>query len=247
MILMRIFLQNEWVKNFYKQNGYLEYDALTRLGIMDHKVYIKKQLANEKIEYLNSCIVSQNILEQVEADIEECIASKSYVDLQSNLPSVFNDKDIEKILDIILTNQRRSQIIIIESYVVSKAFIEKLSKTCEDLVKEKAKGAVDSGKYQQYQISSQAAHVRSQKTDDAEEKVDKREERRKKAAGGKSGGGTQGRETKTRSVKKAYRAGNKHVDLEEEDIPEKKSLQIIEAEDVKGDYVSNNIKKLHLF
>lgn len=233
-MMWQILLQNDWVSSFYKQNGYLEYDALSRLGIMDYKVYIKKQLAHEKLQYLNSCIVSQNILDQVEANIEECIASKSYVDLQSNLPSVFNDKDIEKILDITLTNQRRSQVIIIENYVISKAFIEKLSKKCEDLVKEKAKSTVDSGKYQEHQISSQAAHLRSHKNEEAEEKVSKRDERRKKAAGGKSGGGTQGRETKTKSVKKLYRAGNKNIDLEDEDVPEKKTLEIVQDEDVKG-------------
>lgn len=222
------------MNNFYKQNGYLEYDALSRLGIMDHKIYIKKQLTNEKIQYLDSCIASQNILDQVEANIEECIASKSYVDLQSNLPSVFNEKDIEKILDIIVTNQIRTQTIIIENYVLSKAFIEKLSTNCENLVEEKAKGVVDSGKYQQHQISLQAVHLRVQKTDEIEEKVDKREERRKKAAGGKSGGGTQGRETKTKSTKKFTKGANKMIDVEDFEVPEKKQLEIVAAEDVNG-------------
>lgn len=203
---------------------------------MDHKIYIKKQLANEKVQYLESCVASQNILDQVEANIEECIASKTYVDLQSNLPSVFSDKDIEKMLDIVLTNQIRSQTIILDNYVVSKAFIEKLSKNCEELVKEKAKGIVESGKYQEHQISLHAVHLRSQKSDEIEEKVDKREERRKKAAGGKTGGGTQGRETKTKSTKKAIKTGNRNVDFEETDVPEKKQLNIIVAEDIKGNY-----------
>lgn len=212
----------------------MEYDALSRLGIMDHKIYIKKQLGNENMHYLNSCVVSQNILDQVEANIEECISSKSYVDLQNSLPSVFNDKDIEKILDVVLTNQIRSQVFIIENYIISKAFMEKLSKNCEDLVKEKVKEVVNSGKYQQYQISLQAVHTRTHRMDDIEEKVDKREERRKKASVGKSGGGSQGRETKTKSVKKAARGANRNVDIEEEEVVEKKSLEIVSPEDVKG-------------
>lgn len=222
------------MNNFYKQNGYLEYDALSRLGIMDHKIYIKKQFGNEKVQYLDTCIASQNTLDQVEANIEECIASKSYVDLQTNLPSVFSEKDIEKILDIVLTNQIRSQTIILENYVVSKAFIEKLSKNCEDIVNKKAKEVVDSGKYQQYKINLQTVHLKAQKSDEIEEKVDKREERRKKAAGGKTGGGTQGRETKTKSTKKFVKAGNKNVDFEDAEFPEKKHLEIIVAEDIKG-------------
>lgn len=201
---------------------------------MDHRIYIKKQLVNEKLHFLESVAISQNILDQVEANIEECIASKSYVDLQSSLPSVFIEKDIERILDIVLTNQIRLQTIIINSYVISKSFIEKLSKGCEDLVKEKSSGLVSSGKYQQYQISLQTAHVRGQKNDEMEEKVDKREERRKKAAGGKSGGGTQGRETKTKSTKKLFKPGNKIVENEDIDVSEKKTLEVVTAEDIKG-------------
>lgn len=201
---------------------------------MDYKVYIKKQLPTEKLEYLNSCVISQNILEQVEANIEECISSKSFVDLQTSLPSVFSDKDIEKILEIVLTNQLKSQVLFIENYIISKAFIEKLSKNCEDSVKAKAKEVVEAGKYQQYQISLQAIHTKPFKIDDVEEKVDKREERRKKASGGKSGGGTQGRETKTKAVKKFTRGGNKNLDLDEEEIVVHKSLEIITSEDIKG-------------
>ncbi|KAJ8962408.1 hypothetical protein NQ318_018392 [Aromia moschata] len=227
--------QNEWVNNFYKQNGYLEFDALMRLGIYDYKSYIKKQLANEDILLLNSCVISKSILERVEADIEECISSKSYVDLQSNLPSVFNEKDIQSILISVLTGQKQLQTIVVGSYIISKSFIEKLSKDCDDLVKGNAKSTVESGKYQQYQIDLHASHTKSSKLDEAEEKIDKREERRKKAAGGKSGGGTQGRETKTKSTKKPSRGGNKSFDIDDTEVPERKAvLDIVTADDIRN-------------
>ncbi|CAH1967525.1 unnamed protein product [Acanthoscelides obtectus] len=228
--------QNEWVSNFYRQNGYLEYDALNRLGITDYKQYIKKQLVNEELHYLSSCIISKSILERVQADIDECIASKSYTDLQSNLPSVFNEKDIEMILNAALTNQQRQQILVIESYVISKAFVEKLADSCDELVKANAKATVESGKYQEYQISLHSSHLRSQKSDDADDKVDKREERRKKAASGKSGGGTQGRETKTRSTKKFNRGGNKNIAEtdDDDDVQVKKMvLEVVAADEVR--------------
>ncbi|CAH0553381.1 unnamed protein product [Brassicogethes aeneus] len=220
--------QNEWVQNFYKQNGYVEFDALIRIGISDYKNYIKKQFANEKILQLNSCVVNQSILDRIEADIDECISSKSYVDLQTNLPSVFNENDIKLVLDKVLTNQKLQQTLVLNCFVISKAFIEKISKDCDELVKEKAKKSVESGKYQQYQTSLQVSH-KSLKFDDVEEKVDKREERRKKAAGGKTGGGTQGRETKTKSTKKPGRTTTKQVD----DFEEKKVvLNILTEEDL---------------
>lgn len=36
--------QAEWVKNFFKQNGYLEYDSVSGLGVLDPKGFIQKQL-----------------------------------------------------------------------------------------------------------------------------------------------------------------------------------------------------------
>lgn len=221
------------MNSFYKQNGYLEYDALTRLGISDYKSYIKKQLANEEILLLNSCVVSKNILERAEADIDESISSKSYVDLQSNLPSVFNEQDIQTILNSVLTGQKQQQTIVIDRFVISKSFIENLSKSCDELVKEKAKNVVESGKYQQYQINLQASQSKVQKFEDVEEKVDKREERRKKAAGGKSGGGTQGRETKTKSTKKQSKLISRNSDEDTEIVEKRASLQIVSAEDIK--------------
>jgi hypothetical protein len=220
--------QSEWVNNFYKQNGYLEYDSLARLGISDYKSYIRKQLSSEELIFLNSCAISKRILERAEADVEECISSKSHLDLQSNLPSVFNDSDTKLILDSVLTKQKQQQTIVIENYVISKAFIENLSKNFDGLVKEKAKQVVESGRYQQYQTELQVSSSKPQKFEEVEEKTDKREERRKKAAGGKSGGGTQGRETKTKSTKKTSRS--KHVEEDhdfEQTVEKRQSLEII--------------------
>ncbi|KAG5873898.1 hypothetical protein JTB14_005509 [Gonioctena quinquepunctata] len=227
--------QNEWVNNFYKQNGYLEFDALTRLGIADHKNYIKKQLVNEEYKTLSSCIVSKRVLERIEADIDECISSKSFLDLQSILPSVFNDADEEMVLDLILNIQKRSQAIIIDSFVISTAFVDHLTKDCEDLLKDKAKVAVESGKYQQYQISLQAP-VKSQKPEELTEKVDRREERRKKAASGRVSGGGVGRETKTKSMKKVTRTRNRNSSgSDSAEVAEKKSvLVVVSFDDVKG-------------
>lgn len=223
------------MNNFYKQNGYLEYEALVRLGITDYKTYLKKQFGAEQTYPLNSCIVSKRIIEQVDADIEECIASKSYVDLQNSLPSVFNEDDLKEILKIVLNKQREQQTVVIDTYVLSKSFIETLATSCDDLLKQKAKTAVELGKYQQYITSMQMPASRLQKNESDVEviKSDKREERRKKAAGGKSGGGLQGRETKTKSTKKANRGSARAQDDDDETASEKIVLQILSEDDVK--------------
>lgn len=94
--------QNEWVMSFFKQNNYLEYDALSRLGLSDPKGYIKKTLTNEDLTFLSSCVIGSQIKEQLETALEECIASKSYLDVVSLLPSVLTDIDIENVLDDLL-------------------------------------------------------------------------------------------------------------------------------------------------
>lgn len=225
--------QNEWVTNFYKQNGYLEFDALTRVGILDHKTYLKKQFTSEDLFFLESSVVSKNILERIEADIDECISSKSFFDLQSNVPSIFSSKDMLLILDKLLVGQRQQQTIVVENFIISKSFVDKLLLDCEKLVEEKAKLIVESGKYQQFITDVQGSQNKLQKFDSVEEKVDKREERRKKASGGKSGGGTQGRETKTKSTKKHTRGGHKQDEDDTVIIEAKKSLEIVSEDEIK--------------
>ncbi|XP_076251974.1 UFM1 specific ligase 1 [Rhynchophorus ferrugineus] len=224
--------QVEWVNNFFKQNGYLEFDALMRIGITDYKTYLKKQLPNEDLLYLESTVISKRILDRVEADIEECIASKSYVDLQSNLPSVFTSRDIEILLNEILSGQNKLQTIVLQDFVLSKLFLENVLCKCDELVKEKATDSVQSGKYQQYITDLHSHQHKPQKNEDVDERVDKKEERRKKAAGGKTGGGTQGRETKTRSTKKHTRGVSKIDDNDETEADIKKTFEILTESDV---------------
>nr|XP_022913182.1 E3 UFM1-protein ligase 1 homolog [Onthophagus taurus] len=226
--------QNEYISNFYKQNNYLEYDLLTKLGISDYKTYLKKFLGQDDVRYLKSCVVSKTILDRLEADIDECISSKSHLDVLNNVPSVFNDQDVQVLLDMVLTPQKSKEVIFLSGYILSKAFIDSLSADCEQVVEVNARCAVESGAYQQYFTDLQVS--KGTKGDDVEDvKVDKREERRKKAAGGKSGGGTQGRETKTKSTKKYVRGKSAvNEDVEDEVTGKKKFLEIVSMDDING-------------
>lgn len=98
--------QNDWVISFFRQNNYLEYDALTRLGLSDPKGYVKRVLPNEDLTFLSSCVIGSLITQQVETALEECIASKSYLDVVSLLPSILSDADIENVLDSLLKKSK---------------------------------------------------------------------------------------------------------------------------------------------
>lgn len=100
--------QNEWVTNFFRQNNYLEYDALSRLGISDPKGFIKRIMPTEELTYLKSCVLGFQIKQQLETALEECVASKSYLDVVSLLPSILTETDIEHILENLLKNNSKS-------------------------------------------------------------------------------------------------------------------------------------------
>nr|CAG4646077.1 EOG090X0267 [Macrothrix elegans] len=215
--------QSEWVQSFLKQNGYLEYDALTRLGLPDPKGYCRKRFKETSLLYLSTCCVGTGILEQVEAAIEEAFSSQSWVDIMQLLPSVFNEEDAELIIrEVLKRNQNlpsKDAIIIGHSAIASGSFIKNLTPIFDTLVESKAKEVVASGAYLQSQADQKSAKLKSMKPEQTNEKKDRKEERRKKASEGKVGGGVQGRETKTKSTKKKYLKGKNESDDEDVDEP----------------------------
>lgn len=205
--------QSEWVKNFFRQNGYLEFDSVTSLGVGDPKAFIQKQLSAEKLTFLEKCVVGQRIIDQVEATLEESISTNSFLDISTVLPSILSDQDIEKLIQVILTPSKLRLTQIFGNLVITTKYIDNLLRPVYEIADKNAKSAVDSGTYQKHV----AERVMKKDITEVEEKTDKRDERRKKAAGGKAGGGAQGRETKTKSTKKHQRGKNKDFDDSESD------------------------------
>ena len=58
--------QNSWIENFYSSNGYLEYDSVSRLGISDAQVFLKKKFKDEGIVFLDSCCLGPTLYEQIQ-------------------------------------------------------------------------------------------------------------------------------------------------------------------------------------
>lgn len=104
---------------------------------------------------------------------------------------------------------------------------------------EKAAAVVKSGKYQQFILEKQLSKSSDIQTSHVDHKTERREERRRKAASGKVGGGTQGRETKTKAVKKHQRSKQTVVqDSDSDDASNVKkapaNLEIVTAQDVEN-------------
>lgn len=232
--------QREWVESFYKQNAYLEYESINRLGVSDAKNFIKRTIGDESITFLTKCCVGQRILDQIESSLDECISTGSYLEVGSILPSSMSEEDIEGVIAAVLTPIKQKQTILFGTTILTTQFIDGLLKPCHELIEKNAKQSVDTGKYQQFIAEKMMSSNRSADIDATDRKSERKDERRRKAAGGKGGGGTQGRETKTKSTKKLYRTGDRgqQSDSEDEAINNKKkegpTIELISLKEIKN-------------
>jgi len=202
--------QQKWVDSFLSSNGYLEYDAVTRLGISDPKQYIKKRFPDSGLVFLTSCCISGSIVEQMEVAVEEALNSGSWVDILPLLPSVLGPEDARQLVQTTLANRSSSPssggaLLLADCCVLSRSLVSGIVGSQEAGMDARAQKDVESGAVAQSLVDQGA--------DGVEEVVrDKKEERRKKAAGGSAGGGAQGRQTKTKSTKDKKKGGRRKDD-----------------------------------
>ncbi|KAH0622158.1 hypothetical protein JD844_024212 [Phrynosoma platyrhinos] len=91
--------QSNWVDSFFRQNGYLEFDALSRLGIPDPMNYIKKRYKSSQLLFLKASCVGQEIVDQVEASVDEAISSGTWVDIaemKNNPVHLITEEDLKQ-------------------------------------------------------------------------------------------------------------------------------------------------------
>ena len=230
----------EWVRNFYNQNGYLEYNVLSNIGISNPTKFIEKNFSNLKLFKLDSCAVGEIIFDQIEGALEDVISTATFVNILPILPTIADEKDAELLLNEIIKKKSYKNLYVFASSVaVTDQYLRSLFKMFDSEIENKAKECVTSGAYFKF-ISSQdkSGHKNSLDDEKADSKADRKEERRRKAAEGKGGGGTQGRETKTKSTKKKYGKNVQDDDSSDEQNARKKDgnkkkIEILDLNDIK--------------
>ncbi|KAI1897424.1 hypothetical protein AGOR_G00083150 [Albula goreensis] len=210
--------QNTWVDSFLKQNGYLEFDALARLGIPDPVSYIKKRFKSMKLLFLRAVCVGQVIVDQIEASVEEAVNSGTWTDLQPMLPSCLSPEDIGILLNQVMrtANVQSTARILGSTMVVSEKFISNCISLFDESMQQKAMKEVKNNPV--FLITEEDLKQVSALESTAPSRKEKREEqRRKKATEGsgsvKGGGGGNAREIKIRKTKKK---GRREEDSDEE-------------------------------
>lgn len=220
--------------NLHRYVYFSEYDALLRLGISDPKTFIKRHFPNEKLIQLDTVSVGPVIIDQVDANIEEVVATGTFTDIYPLLPSVFTTQDVEKLLKESSSRLKSSIHIFATTVIVSDAYLQTVNKQLEPLAENKAKETVESGRWLQSIVENK---LKSKTVEIVDAKADRKSERRKKASSGKAGGGSQGRETRTKSTKKKYQQGkNQDVDSDDEQTGPahgKVELDLVSMDDIR--------------
>ncbi|XP_023829286.1 E3 UFM1-protein ligase 1 isoform X1 [Salvelinus sp. IW2-2015] len=211
--------QNAWVDSFLKQNGYLEFDSLIRLGIPDPVSYIKKRFKSSKLLFLRAACVGQALVDQVEASVEEAVNSATWADVQPILPSCLSMEDVGIIINEAMrtTNVQSTARVLGDTVVVSEKFISNCLCLFEETMQHKAqKEAKNNPVFLITEDDLKQGAMMTENT--APSKKEKREtERRKKTTEGSGskggGGGCNAREVRIRKTKKK---GRRDDDSDEE-------------------------------
>lgn len=211
--------QNTWVDSFLKQNGYLEFDALLRLGIPDPVNYIKKRFKSSKLLFLRAACVGQGLVDQVEATVEEAVNSATWSDVESILPSCLTEEDIGILVNHAMrnTNVQSSARVLGGTVVLSEKFISNCLALFDDAMQLKAQKEVKNNPvFLITEDDLKQSHMVLESSTTS--KKEKREaERKKKTTEGsgsvKSGGGGNAREFRIRKTKKK---GRRDDDSDEE-------------------------------
>ena len=187
--------QSDWVESFYASNGYLEYEAVSRLGVSEPLTFIKKKFPASGLTFLGSCCVGPGLVEQLDSCVEESLLSGGWCDISHLLPSSLSQEDGAQLVQTALRT-KTGAVQLGEDIIVSQALLHKVVLEQETEMDAMAAKDVESGAVAQMMVTQGAGDL------DLDVVKDKKEERRKKAAAGSVGGGAQGRQTKTKSTKK---------------------------------------------
>ncbi|KAF9990598.1 E3 UFM1-protein ligase 1 [Mortierella antarctica] len=88
--------QTEWVETFFRNNKFIELDAMKKHGVSDPKAYIS---ANHPTSFLlETHIVSESIWSIVDASVEDTISNLSWIDIKPLLPSPLTKDDLASLL-----------------------------------------------------------------------------------------------------------------------------------------------------
>lgn len=141
--------QNERVEEFFKSNYYIGYDMLSRWDIKQPKAFLKKKFPSGI--QLKTCLISPELLSQVESMIEDTITTNGWIDIGNGsiVPTAIEADDIELLLQEIIKRNKQlksSCTIFNRTVVCSLGFIATSRNSFNNLMHTKADDHLKQGK-----------------------------------------------------------------------------------------------------
>eukprot|EP00850_Spirogloea_muscicola_P011329 SM000070S21295 [mRNA] locus=s70:98473:103870:+ [translate_table: standard] len=138
-------IQAESVDSFFSQNGYIEYQVLRKLGVVQPKQHLQARYSDGVA--LDTVFVHPSIISQLDAAIEEAVIQSTWCDAAPLLPSSFSVADMAKIIKLCPSLQNAQKdgkpaALLAETCIVSEAFIRELLERLSKEVKASAKASM---------------------------------------------------------------------------------------------------------
>ena len=148
--------QERWINSSIQANGYTDYERLLKSGIPDPINYVQKNydtityfqlrkkfgrnvqldVENFSLILLDSCCLSNQLLSQIEANLENTLTNGEWVDIHSVAPPVFNEQDCLMLLNLVagpISNNVKFKVYS-DMLMVSELFLENLPSKFDDII-----------------------------------------------------------------------------------------------------------------
>lgn len=158
-------MQRRSTEAFFKQNGYMSKDRAGVLDIPASQLASYLRSAFPGCIELDTCVVSETTMQRVEGNVDEVVATGSWVDARTVVPSNLSESDVTRLVASVsrvggewvpgagsdaTTSKRRGAVsrvamALADVYIVSYAFLDKMYKLCEGLGRSAAEAELQAG------------------------------------------------------------------------------------------------------
>lgn len=183
--------------------------------------------------FLKTCAIGPTITLRVDSIYEEVTSEKTWANLSDNLPSILTEEDFKILMEWYLNPEKASHVILLSNtLLVSNDFIDKCVQSFDEMIHNKVDSHLKQGTlFAAFESSNVPKESREEGKVSGGSAPSRKEERKKKKKDKTFS--TQGREIKTKAIKKKYKPNQKEAESDTEENPSKaKKLEFFELHEI---------------
>ena len=128
--------REEWITNFFNQNGFITYQTLSKMNIENPKQYLRACFSEGVA--LSSCFVSDLFLSKVNSSIEDALTENHFFDAMELIPSPLEESDAPLVLQKCDSLHACKLVVLDQVFVLTELFQEKVSNLISQYASQKA-------------------------------------------------------------------------------------------------------------